>query len=358
MKMVTALSAKNSVLSEGSQLKFFGAIVVCAVEFLEPGFATRSVAQDSIVLKNDGGYTLGHFRSELNPWGAGTLVAGRDYSQTMTIDPSAFPEHVHIEWDWNAAGSRVVSYPFVELSASTPTQTANITALDADYSVSIEGDLSQFSVAFEIWLANAPHGDFMTTTHEIMVIVHAPDKSSSGSVPYSLPKANLGSSTIYVDRNWGDPKWHQWCFVNIKISPDKLDGHIPFGLVIKDLIWRGIITGKEYLKSIQIGAEIFKGRGSFNLRKLQYKWAAKPTSVASSDLFRISSLGANHVVGTSNTVIYSGKFSEFDLRRSGGVSLVMKQGDLSTLDVLENVKFIRFDDGLVELESSNFRPSP
>ena len=88
-----------------------------------------------------------------------------------------------------------------------------------------------------------------------------------------------------------------------------MSGTLDLGDIIKTLIENGVLTGQEYLSSIQLGSEVHGGSGSLQINNLSYSWTAKPSLIgtAGNDTFVISSMGGNDVIGNGgvDTVVYA-----------------------------------------------------
>ena len=106
-------------------------------------------------------YGKGSFWALNNVWGAGELVNGVDYTQSIAYDSSTFPNGVTMSWDW-PMGSSVLGYPEIVYGTQDgtnavpagqttppPTQVADFTNLSAQYSFSISGQTTNnFDVGF------------------------------------------------------------------------------------------------------------------------------------------------------------------------------------------------------------------
>ena len=309
-------------------------------------------------------YALGTFWAFNNVWGAGSLVNGVDYTQSISVNSSTFPNGVTMSWNWPSAKS-VLSYPEIIYGAqqskpapsgvSMPpsTQVANFTNLSAQYSVSISGNTNNFDVGFNLWLTSQPNGGQSSVKDELMVFVHNPWGSTKGAKKFGT----LNNAGIYVSYNWGNGV-HNWNFITLVPSADQLSGTISFSDILKTLVWNGVLTGNEYISGIELGAEVGGGTGSLTINNLSYQWIANPTikGTAGNDTFNIAAAGGNNIVGNGgiDTVIYNDPYSQFQIKLSGSELLVMKNNNISTLDVLDGVTYVKFLDGTYETATSSF----
>jgi hypothetical protein len=332
---------------------FIFVVALCAYSELQ----SSSAPMNKIVITNKDSYRANGYTVDPNPWGAGNLVNGTDYSQTITLVPATFPNDVQMDWHWKSSGERVMAYPHIKFIAPARAQAANFAALNAHYALTIAGDLENFNVSFELWFASGEVDDFSAMTHELMIMIHVPGKQK-GNQPYTLSNGGLTNATVYVNKNWGNSGSHKWTFIVIENSGDKLGGTINLGDVVKALIWNGELTGREYINGVQLGAEVSTGIGGLTIHQLDYEWNAKPSIIATATdhIFNISAVGGNHIVADADlvTAIYSGSFSAFKIQRNQTETLIMRTGDISSLDVLEHAKFIQFSDGRFDVTAEKF----
>ena len=320
-----------------------------------------------IVITNGTKYTAGGFTAWADYEGPSNLVDGVDYSSTITLDPTTFPNGVEFNWSFPSPSvpNFVYAYPDIKYGDGAPggpaaTQVADFTALNANYSVAISGDTSDFSVAFDLYLTSAPGND-STTTDELMVQVHNHGAQQAGNQPYTLSGGGLSNATISVNPNWdAGGTWIPagWTFINIQNSVDALTGTLNLGNIIKDLIWDGVLTGQEYINDIQLGSEIIGGSGSLTVNNLSYQWDANPTVTlaAGDNTYSVATPGGNNIVGNggTDTVIYQGAYSQYQIEQSGTETLVQRSGNISTLDVLNGIAFVQFSDGIYDVATSTF----
>ena len=321
----------------------------------------------SVLTSSWASYGKGSYWAFNNVWGAGSLVNGVDYTQSISFDSSTFPNGVTMSWNWPSATS-VLSYPEIVYGAqqsqpapsgvSLPpsTQVANFTNLSAQYSFSISGQTNNFDVGFDLWLTSQPNGGQSSIKDELMVFVHDPWGHVNGASNFGT----INNSGIYVSYNWGNSV-NNWNFIALVPSADQLSGTISLSDIMKTLVWDGVLTGNEYVSGIELGAEVGGGSGSLTINNLSYQWIANPTinGTAGNDTFNIAAVGGNNIVGNGgiDTVIYNDPYSQFQFKPSGSELLVMEKNNISTLDVLNGVTYIKFSDGTYNAVTSTFTPA-
>jgi len=309
-------------------------------------------------------YALGSFWALNNVWGAGALVNGVDYTQSISIDRSTFPNGVTMSWSW-PNGTAIFSYPEIVYGAQQsfaiptrtdmppPTQVAAFTNLSAQYSLSISGQTRKFDVAFDLWLTSRPDGGI---EDELMVLVH----DQWTPVPQAQNIGTVGSFRIYLAHNWGN-SGQTWNLIQLKPATDTLAATISLSDILKTLVWNGVLTGSEYISGIELGAEVAGGSGSLTINSLGYRWEARPTIFGTdgNDIFNIAAAGGNYIIGKGgiDVVKYNGPHSQFQIKQLAGKALVMKNNDISTLDVLSGVTYVEFSDGKYDCTTSRFLPA-
>lgn len=307
-----------------------------------------------------------------NVWNKGELKNGDDYQQNILIDESRFPENTTMSWAWpKGTKEQIYAYPEIIFGSSfnpgpsdqsrpLPTRVANFVNLTATYSVKIYGETANYNLAFDLWLTTQPNVNLSTVKLELMVWIHSGRLNPGANFTYVLEKSDLNAK-IYVKHNSGISTARgapRWTYVACVTDTDLLSGSISISDIIKSLIWNGVLSGDEYLSGIEFGPEISKGSGYLEIKRLNYVWRSRSTLVSSppSDILILSNSGGNHVVGTNGTgtIIYSDLFSSFQLKRIASKILLVKNGDISTLNVLEGVTAIRFLDGSYNVSSNSF----
>jgi hypothetical protein len=307
-------------------------------------------------------YTAKDYTINTNPWGKGNLVNGVDYTDSISFDPKTFPNGINFLWSFPSSSS-VWAYPEIKYTPQSGTsQIGNFANLSMNYSITLSGDTSQYDVALDLWLTPQPGGK---PTQELMIFFHTPPMWDfvalqwKGVQPYTITDSTLTNAGVWIEANHGQTAASPgWTIIEVQSPIDLLTGTLSISDVIKTLIWQGVITGNEYLADVQFGAEIAGGTGGLNINNLSYNWNANPSLVGTSgnDTFVITSMGGNNVVGNGgvDTAIYSGLYSDYQIKQFGSATLVTKGNNISTLDELQGVRFIQFSNGTYDVVQSLF----
>ena len=313
---------------------------------------------------------VGPWSANASAWNAGSLVYGVDYTQSITISGQGLPDGTLMSWvwPWTSGPGGVYSYPEI-VYGSTPflnnasvqsTQVANFADLSTSYSITLSGYTSGFDTIFDMWLTSQPNGNYTTREYELEIVAHSDWTPPASNIAYSLTDSTLQNATVYVTPNYTNDGV-SWTNITVMPASDILAGTISISDILKNLIWNGVITGQEYLSGVEFGPEVSWGTGSLLVNNLSYQWDGTPTIelATGNNTFDIVTPGGNDIQGNGgvDTVIYSGLYSQFQIKTSGSEALVMENNNISTLDVLNGVTYVEFSDGKYDIATSTFAPA-
>ena len=146
--------------------------------------------------------TDGPWSAYAGAWGAGSLIYGVNYTQSITLDGSTFPNGTLISWSFPLTGGPfgVWSYPCI-IYGSTPelinptvpsTQVANFANLSTSYSAALTVNSGQLDTIFDIWLTSHPYGG--STAYEIEIAPQTDWTVSASQLAYTLTDSTLQSA--------------------------------------------------------------------------------------------------------------------------------------------------------------------
>lgn len=279
---------------------------------------------------NDQQYTSGDWWARNNVWGRGSLVNGSDFTQSVTLDTSTFPNGTVLQWNWPPGPQGVRSYPevgygqtwFLPSPAAGPhdqssvggigvpaTQADNFAALSVTYDFSMTGPTSHYDVMMELFTTATPNqkGSYL---HEISYFPHFANSGGTPLFQYTDPTLGL----MQVSRSQ-DPK-------QIGIQPvtmtngvetprDVTSGTFDMKTMYDQLISHGVISGSEYVNGAEFGAEVFAdtaGSGTVTINKLSYNWQPNGSSGSGSDP---STTGDTLMGGQGNNNINGGSGKDY-----------------------------------------------
>ena len=303
--------------------------------------------------------TTGPWSAYAGAWGASSLTYGVDYTQSISLNDTTFPNGTLFSWSFPLYGGPfgVWSYPCI-VYGSTPelinstvpsTQVANFVNLSTSYSAALTVNSGQLDTIFDIWLTSTPYGGTSTVKYELEIVPQTDWQYSP--LTYTLTDSTLDNAAVYVDPGK----------IIVVPSSEMLTGTISISDILKSLIWNGVITGQEYISGIEFGPEPGSGSGSLLVNSLNYQWTSTSTVqlTAGNDTFTITTPGGNDIVGNGglDTVIYSGSYSQFQIKTLGSETLVTENNNISTLDYLQGITFVQFSDGQYNTVTSTFTPA-
>jgi hypothetical protein len=167
------------------------------------------------------------------------------------------------------AGSGVKAYPEVVYgqkpgSASTaadlPQKIRDLTEVTVSYEVT-STHTGSGNIAFDIWLTDTPNPDTWGVppiSHEIMIWLDSYGVMSPGGI--WLEEANIDGISYYVTvgENFGGG----WRYIAFNRVPPQLGtGSLNITHFLSYLLEKNLITGEEYMASIEFGNEVVSGVG-------------------------------------------------------------------------------------------------
>jgi hypothetical protein len=324
-------------------------------------------------------YSLRGYQVSNDAWGAGKLVEGVDYSTSVTFDPDDFQAGTFFSWRYPRNVGGVYAYPHIDYDVHAAgvnsTRAANIGRLSASYNANLS-DLANSTVAFDLWFNSQPNGPWITTSAELLIEVHPTSRpflqrtiarlrrlfrgEGDSDTPFVLTGSGVAGATVHVANTSAANA--SWKFIDVKIPKDMMSGTLSLSGIIKELLWDGVLTGQDYLASLQFGSEVQGGTGSLQLNGLSYEWADSPTLVGTpgNDTFVMNNGEGSYAVGNGgvDTAVYGGPFSDYQIKSVGSQTLVIKANEMSNLDQMQGVSFVKFSDGIYNTATRSFELTP
>jgi len=237
---------------------------------LAPGFVEQTGAGKAI--SANGWYVFN------NVWNPGSMVSGKDYTVSSSYNTADMSSGTTFSWSFpvvTEATSTIRAYPEIiygpapmsgghkvtDIGGVFPVQVSALTKLTAAYDVSYKGNLDGFNVSFDIWLTDTPNGGATTVTTEVMVWVH-----KGGVVPFGQQVGTYvnGATTgkIYVSTASG------WTYAAVVLDQDTTSGELDLASIFAKLQTLGLVSSKDYVASVELGAEVVSGAGSLTIKNL------------------------------------------------------------------------------------------
>lgn len=219
-----------------------------------------------------------------NTWGNAGLVNGKDYAQSITVEPSCFPASTQMQWSWPSAvnTSSVRAYPEVVYGnqegngypspngvAPAPIAIQSLTKFVGTFDLTLAGDTQGYDVLWETQLTKSATG---AQEYEIGIMLHAPqyirDYCSGLAKQYTYSSAAFSAQICIVPDNGGG---YPFIIVMPKAG-DVLSGTIDVLSIYKYLESVQVITDDPYLVGYELGAETYYGTGGVTINQLTYTW--------------------------------------------------------------------------------------
>jgi hypothetical protein len=219
------------------------------------------------------GVVNGVYRAENNTWGKGTL---QGWSQCIGLGNG--PDGTlagRWTWDWLNSGGNVKAYPEIVFGQKPGSST---TSPDLPEKISSVGELvityditsthtGSGNIAFDIWLTNTQNPSkwgVPPITHEIMIWLDRYGSMGPGGNWVEQVDIDDTPYAVYVGENWGDG----WTYIAF-VSRDPQLGVRTLNLLsfLSYLRAKSLVTGEEYIASIEIGNEVAGGTGETILNK-------------------------------------------------------------------------------------------
>jgi hypothetical protein len=229
---------------------------------------------------------LEEYQAQNNTWGKGTL---NGWSQCIGIGNNDDGTLIaRWTWDWLNAGGNVKAYPEIvfgqkpgssSTSGSIPEQINQITSASVSYNV-VSTYTGSGNLAFDIWLTDT---DNPTTwgvppiTHEIMIWLDYYGSMSPGGAWKGRESIDGSTYSVYVGENYGDG-WRYIAFVRTpsqKVPSQQGAGTLELVAFLNYLLENDLVTGEEFLASIEFGNEVAGGTGETLLNHYSVSIQAK-----------------------------------------------------------------------------------
>ncbi|MBI3902155.1 MAG: hypothetical protein HY306_04330 [Nitrosomonadales bacterium] len=209
----------------------------------------------------------GPFRVENNTWGKGVFES---WSQCVNIrDRGVGRVSAHWTWNWPDTEGGVQAYPEVIFGQKPGKQTTTNTLprnLGDIQTATVSLDYASYhtgagNLSFDIWLADtAKPTEFAVPpiTHEIMIWLDSYGDMKPSSHPVGRVSINGFDYEIFVSEKIGKG-WRYIAFQRTQVQTGsvRLD-LVPFFSYLKS---NKLITGNEFVASIELGNEIIRGAG-------------------------------------------------------------------------------------------------
>lgn len=197
-----------------------------------------------------------------NVWGKGD---SSDYRQCIWADATSNPLKAGWSWSWEEeSNKKVKAYPEIHYgwdwdksftTTKLPLKVNKIDKIQAKYDVSTSAK-GLYNLAFDLWLTKAEFPTRNNLSREIMIWVDKTQKHSIDSTLVGRFTIDGGEYDLFINHDWN--YWTYFAF--IKVVP-QVKGVLNIHEFLFFLKKAGYISPKESLVEIEIGNEIWAGKG-------------------------------------------------------------------------------------------------
>jgi hypothetical protein len=207
-------------------------------------------------------------------WNAGSLINGTDFTQSIALNTSTFPNGTTISWDWPSTPASYLVYSFPGVFYGTygsmmpatnipAKQISSITRLQFAHNLSLSGQLDEFDVIYDYYTTSTPDGTNLQ--HEIEILVHTPSyfrdylSGFSGNKTFVDPS---GLTWTVAGPSSGTPPQ---IFFMPSAAQDILNTTIDARALMNFAVSQGLMSGSEYFDGTSIGAEPSQNNGTLKI---------------------------------------------------------------------------------------------
>lgn len=226
--------------------------------------ASAAFAQSQFLVKKDFQFfTKNSFSSYASPWSTftiKTLRSGIDYWDTVTIDPTQFPNNTTIrtKWPTTVPSTGVWGYHHIAFGnydgglvqqPIAPLQVNAIKQLQESWSFAYSSS-PNFNLLNEFYLTSRP-GDATAKVIEIGIFQHVP----AATQRYVDSLTPIGTYQEAQGRTWRITRVNNFVMLTPTTPGDILTGTFDFRALLLSLKGRKIITGNEWFNGLGFGSE-------------------------------------------------------------------------------------------------------
>lgn len=304
-------------------------------------------------------FTKGPYRAVNNPWGKGALVNGQDYTQSITVETTAFPDDTLLTWDWgNRFNSSIYAYPEIifgykawdpgEGTLAYSARVGAVKSLEARFDLDISGQTQNFNVAIETWLTDVRGGASDAITTEVMIWLHNGSLMPAGEKVGRFVSPTY-KADIYVQDNMGGG----WRYIALAPDHDYLAGTIDIRAVLHGLRKLGFVDVNDWVSGFELGAEVAGGNGALKIDTLDHTFARYAVTAGADQL--IGTAKADYISGLAGNDRLDGRLGNDELRGGAGKdSFVFNTAANARTNFDRLIDFAPADDA-IRLEDSVFR---
>ncbi|MET0240389.1 MAG: hypothetical protein ABW184_10890 [Sphingobium sp.] len=229
----------------------------------------------SIVKQDRENHFQGQYMAYASPWSIffdKELVHGKDYKDTITVQPDTFPDNTVIRTRWpvdrpmksGVWGYHAIGFGMYDANTSPPIRIEPRRVKDIKRFVQTFDyewfKSPNFNLLNEFYLTKKP-GNTDEKIIEIGFLLHLPP--GEGVWPHGLK--HIGTYRDRARREWAINQINTFVIISPKDQKDVLKGKLDVREFLRELVRLKIITGDEWFNGIAFGMEPVKGAGETEL---------------------------------------------------------------------------------------------
>ena len=218
---------------------------------------------------------------------------GVNANQTATYDTAHINVGTSFTWNYPAEPANAIqvhAYPNIgygggpwgiyEPSSGLSDSINNLSAVTAKFDIMPTGDLAGYDVAFDIFLTTTSGGGLNSVSDELMIWLHTGSFNPLGTVVGNYEDSDF-SGKLYVENgaaNSSEGYTDSPKYLAYQSNTDDVSGEVDILSMLRNLKALGLISGNEYIASIQLGAEVAYGSGSLSVSSLDLTVSSEANS--------------------------------------------------------------------------------
>lgn len=209
----------------------------------------------------------GAYRAENNTWGKGLLTG---WSQCIGIEAASDGVLAgRWTWDWLQSGGNVKAYPEIifgqkpgasSTTADLPNQINRLDEVLISYDIT-STHTGSGNLAFDVWLTDTQDPSTWGVppiSHEIMIWLESYGGMRPGGTWIEQASIDDILYNVYVGENFGDG----WAYIAFaRVTSQVGAGNLNLVSFLDYMRAKSIVTGDEYVASVELGNEVVSGSG-------------------------------------------------------------------------------------------------
>jgi hypothetical protein len=240
------------------------------------------VARQTTTIGDDTAYSSGSYLGFIAPFNKGSYVYGTNYTESITVTNSIFPNQTLMAWSWPNVPCPQGVYDFNAIDfgyydntiVPAPIPSSKVSALQAlteSHSLAFSGSLDGYDAIVDWFLTTSPD-DSNALAAEVEVFLHTPPYSAQYVHSSTLIGTYQGSGITWtVALDHGGASGLDLLFMPSN-QADVASGTIDLKGMLDYLVAQGVISGALYFNGLALGTETQQGSGSMQVNSFSVNY--------------------------------------------------------------------------------------